>query len=203
MTLVEAVVKAVAELYFGYEFEERQIEVAAHAEFYHSVKALELYEGLILTSKIDHGRDAADEVGTVVVEAQGGELDIDRHGQVSVFHILSGFTGIATVVQVVQIAKYKMLGAEVHLRSEAKREMLAETPICQYAYAESRVPGVVITENGARGAIIYQLWAYVAEGGILQIETDTDAEVQWAQVNVGLVLHFARLALCCDRQQQA
>ena len=80
--LVDDVEEPVAELYLGYEFEEREVEVATDACLEIYVEGLELEVALFLDGEVEHGVDACHKVWAVVVEPLGGELDVDRHGYV-------------------------------------------------------------------------------------------------------------------------
>ena len=193
MTFVEGVGKAIAELEFGDEFEVGHVEVTAQTQFKHGVVTLELHIVLVLVLEVDHGRDACHDIGAVVVEALGGELQGHGHGDISALHVEGGQAWLRGIVEVVEVAEGEALGAELHLRGESQGQMLAEAHVGQHAYAEPRVPGVGIAEDGACGAVVHELRSYIIELDILHVHAYADAEVQGPQVYVGLVLHLSRL----------
>ena len=193
MLLVEGVAETVAELQLGDELEEGEVEVATHAYLEHGVETVEMDVVLVLAREVDHRTDTADEVGTVVVEALGRELQVDRHSKVGVFQVLRRLARLAAVVEVIEVAEDEVLAAEMECRQNAQRQVLAEAQVGEHADAESGVPGVYLADDGALGAVVEELGPHVVDLHVLHVEAYGYAEVQGAQVDVRLVLHLASL----------
>ena len=108
--LVDDVEESVAELYFGYEFEEREVEVATDARFEIDVKGFEFQVALFLDGEVEHGVDTCHDVGAIVVESLGCELGIEGQGYVCRLH------GQELVVAIEMVLEADGLLTEMHGR---------------------------------------------------------------------------------------
>ena len=114
VVIVDVVGKAVAELQLGNKLEEGQIEITAQAYLDHGTIAFQLHIVLFLAREIEHGTDTSQDVRSVVVEALGTELQVDRKGDVGVLQVLRGELGLSVVIEVIEIAEREVLGTKVH-----------------------------------------------------------------------------------------
>ncbi len=197
MVLVKRVHQTVAELQFRDEFEERQVEVAADTYLEHRVVPFQLDEILRLAGQVHHWVDAANDIGAVIVETLGRELQVDGEGYIGVLHVLRSRDDASLGVSAVQVAERQVLGAKVHGRQQTDGEVLADTLVGQHTHAEARIPVVLVADDGLGGgsAVIKgdDLRANVLELNVLHVEAHADAKVHRAQVDVGLVLRFTLL----------
>ena len=195
---VQRVGEAVAELQLRYELEEGEVEVAAQTDLDHRVVALQLKEVLILAREVDHGGNAGQYVGSVVVEALGRELQADGQGDIGVFHVLRLLDGMSGIVEVEHVAEGEALRTEMHGGGDAQGEMLGQAHVGHHADAEARVPRIGIAEHQLFSrfhplAHLHQVRSHVLQFDILHVQTHGDAEVHRPQVDVRLMLRLARL----------
>ena len=74
--LVDGIDEAVAEFYLWDNFEEWQIQIAAHTYLYHRIRILESDIVLILTCEVDHLVYSCNKIRTIVVPSLGRELQV-------------------------------------------------------------------------------------------------------------------------------
>ena len=85
---LEYIAQTEAELELGDELEEGHIEVATHAGFEHEGERLDLQLFVLAGGQIVHGRYAGNDVGTVIVETWGRNLQVEGHTDIARFHVL-------------------------------------------------------------------------------------------------------------------
>ena len=198
MRAVVDIGETVAELQFGHELEERQVEIATQSDLEHQVVALQLDVVLVFAREVDHRTETGNDVGTVVIEPLGRELQVYGHREIGVLHVLRGLYGTARLGGLEQVAEDEVLAAEMHRGRHTKGEVLMETQVGQHTNTETGVPHILIAEHIALFAVAVGhhdgLRPHVVELGVLHVQTYRHAKMQRAEVNIRLVLHFALLA---------
>ena len=95
---MDDVQKAEAELDFGVEFEERQVNVASHADFQIEVKGFKSQGIMLAGSEVNHRIDACNEIGTEIVIARCRELQVNRHGNIGALENLGAICAAKLLV---------------------------------------------------------------------------------------------------------
>lgn len=72
-----------AELDFGVEFEERQVDVTAHSHFQIEVEGFEPQGIMLAGCEVNHRVETCYKIGSEVVVARCSELHVNRHGNIS------------------------------------------------------------------------------------------------------------------------
>ena len=203
---VEHVAEAEHELQFRTEFEERQVEVAAHTYFKETFALLELNVVVRISREVQHGIHAEHHVGTVVVEALGREYQVAGRRDIHALHLLL-LVYARTVFQLVgEVLEGEMARSEVHRGSDSEGKILVDARLAEYAHGESRVPVVLVAGNQflCLTAVVGRddLWSDIAELYVLEVRAHKHAEVERTQVGVRPVLHDSLLCLCREGGKQ-
>lgn len=206
VVVVQCILQTVAELQFWDQFEEGQVEVAAQSHLQEKVGALQLDVLLVLAREVDHRVHASHDIGAVVVPALCTELQIDGEGDIRVLHVLHLFHGATFLGKISHVVEGQVLGTKMHGGREPQVQVLAQPQVGEHANGESAVPAVSVAEDGLllRRTVFQRdgLRTDVVEFDVLQVHAYKDAEVQWAQVDVRLVLDLACLGLTDDGQEK-
>lgn len=206
VVVVQGIAQTIAELQFRDQFEEWQVEITAQAHLQEHVRPFQLNIFLILARQIDHRVHACHDVGAVVVPALRTELQVNGEGDIGVLHVLCLFKKSAVLGTIRHITERQVLGSEVHGWRESQVQVLAQPQIGQHTHAEAAIPSVCITEDGLllRASVFMcdSLRSDVVKLNVLHVHSHQDAKVQWAQVDIWLVLDLTRLSLTDNRQEK-
>ena len=97
-----------------------------------------------------------------------------------------------------------MLGTKVHSRGDAQREMIRQAQLAQYTNGEACCPSVGITQEVLLLHVAILIGHLERTGliefKVLKMQSNQNAKVHGAQVNVWLVLH---LTVLLGNSQQA
>lgn len=183
--LLDDVEQSEAELDFGDELEERQVEVTPEAYFQVEVEGTEPQGFVLAGCEIDHRVDAGNEVGTEVVVAWSCELHINGHGDVGALERLR------TVGSAALLVIDGMFLSEVDCRQHTQREMIVQAKVAKHTHRETRAVVVnlgipLLARLGVDVAVVLQL-------NVLHVEAKMEAIVETPLVDVGAVLHLGFL----------
>ena len=183
--LLQDVAQAEAEFQFGYELEEGQVEVAPQAHLDGHVEGLRAQLGLLGRREVVHGHHARHDVGAVVVETRGTDLQVEGQGHVGRAKVLR--VGLARG----RVAKGDVFRAEMERRDEAQAQIGVHLPFAQHAHAEPEAHAVLHGQPlRSRGGIDV---AVVLQAQALVVNAHGEAIVEAPLVDERLVLHLALL----------
>ena len=183
--LLDDVEQAEAELNLRNELEERQINVATHADLKIEVERLEP-QGIVLAGcEVHHRIEAGYEIGAEVVVARRGELHVDGYGDVSALeHLRTVGTALLLVID-------GMLLPEMDGRRQAQRHVLVQPQVSKHAHRETRAEIVnlgvpLLARLGVDVAVVLHFH-------VLHVQAKKKAIVESPLVDVRAVLHLALL----------
>jgi len=156
MICVERIDKAVHEFQFWTQLEEGKVEVAANADRCEHVVALESDIIVIATAQIEHWRQSANEIGSVIVESRSVEDEFAGCSDVNGFHVLALLDWIACTVGLGKVVEFDVTVAEVHGWRETELEILIDTKFSQHTNGESCIPAILVgCDNALVGCSVF------------------------------------------------
>lgn len=183
--VLDDIQKTEAELELGHKLEERQIDVATHANLKIEVEGLEQQLLVLACGKVNHGIDTGYDIGTEIVVARSSHLEVDGHGDVGA---LDDLRGIDTAVLLVEDG---MLLTEMNGGRHTQREVVVESPLAEHTYGEA---GAVVVDLGVPLLTTGRIdEAIVAQFEVLQVHAKEEAIVKLPLVDVRAVLYLALL----------
>ena len=178
--------QAKAELQLRIELEERQIDVATHADFQIDVKRLESQGIMLSGSKVNHWIKSSNEIWPEIIESRCSKLHVERHGNIRTLEHLSAVgTGSLFVIDSVFLP-------EMNRRRKTEREVFVQAKGTNHTYREARA--IVIDFRVPLFAGIRVDEAIVLQLDVLHVQAKEEAIMQLPLVDVRAVLHLALLS---------
>lgn len=205
MVLVQAVGQAIEELQFGSQLEEGEIEIASRSYLDEEVRPFEFEVIVLFVAEVNHGIDAGNHVGTMVIKPRPGKDEVHGGGEIGGLHVLFLLAYLALRVHIIIIMERDVARAKVHGGGNTQLEMGVEAQLAEHSHLESRIPAVLVggDERFDSGAIVgnSRCGADVEELNILQVCPDKDAEMEFPQISIRAVLHRPILCLAHVKRQ--
>ena len=184
--LFQDVEESEGKLQFGYQLEERQIDVAAQAYLEEAVEGFS-GDGTVLVVREVYGRRSTRyKVGTEVVVSRSCHLHGDGYGDIGRLQHLCG------VPARVLLVKPDALLSEIHRRGGAQGKVVGQTQFAQYADGESGIVAVdvgipLFTRSRVDESVVFQFH-------VLHLEAEEESPVQASHIQIGSVLYLALLS---------
>lgn len=130
--LVNDIQEAKTELELRDELKVRQIDVTAHTYLQVNVERLKAQRIMLACSKIHRRADTSNEIGTEVIVARCGKLQVNRERDIGTLEHLRA-VGTTPLLMI-----DSMLLSEMYSRRKAQGKMIVQAEITKHTYREPR-----------------------------------------------------------------
>lgn len=179
------IVKAVAELQFGTKLKEREVVIAAHADFKIKGKRFGGDIGLVFGGEVVGGVEARDDIRAIVVVTRRRHLYIKGQNNISGLH------GLMLHIAGGLFAESDVLGGEMHRGQQSESQKRIDAPFANQSYGEAGREIVVAHKplTASFGVDVAGVWHDQA----LLMDAKGESIVERAQIDIRAVLHLAVL----------